>query len=272
MAFFSGQDLKTLQSEGSDTNCFVSLIVDTKGTYQAAITRKVQSKEEVIVRNIGTSYEFFGEGNHKLETTADPIRKEVGNVTIEYFMLNVNREVVDNPYDFLDKRFEDIEAKKITIHHPSPITYSNISLPPATETKELSLFSEDDESKRELTEWKPNPKAIHDAIIKMVLCSLNIKTEGVDLKQWAMRHMEKMYNRIFDASMTTDPFAAWCDFITEFIISNFSDENMPEEVYEDQYLRESIVASAMYNELLPYQDCNEYMQAYLEKLDSFIIQ
>ena len=42
-AFFSGQDNLMLQQEGNDTNCFVSLVVDTKGSYVARVTRKLQS-------------------------------------------------------------------------------------------------------------------------------------------------------------------------------------------------------------------------------------
>lgn len=112
-AFFSGQDVKTLQVEGSDTNCFVSLIVDTRGTYEAAITRKIQTKHEVTVKNLGVSYPFFGEGDVTVEKgQQQEVTKIVDKEAIEYFMLDVEREVVDNPLSWLDKRFEEIETKK----------------------------------------------------------------------------------------------------------------------------------------------------------------
>lgn len=113
-AFFSGTDTETLRKEGAETNCFVSLIVDTKGTYQAAITRKIQTKSEVTVKSLGTSYEFFGDGpvvntevNDSLEKTS-VIEKEI----IEYYMLNVTREEVTNPLAYLDDRFVEINNKK----------------------------------------------------------------------------------------------------------------------------------------------------------------
>lgn len=58
----SGTDIQTLREEGNERNCFVSLIVNNEGTYYAAITRKVQTKSEVTIKNLGKSYEFFGDG------------------------------------------------------------------------------------------------------------------------------------------------------------------------------------------------------------------
>ena len=45
-AFFSGQDKNTLKSEGNDTVTFVSLIVNDKGNYVAAVTRKITYTEK----------------------------------------------------------------------------------------------------------------------------------------------------------------------------------------------------------------------------------
>ena len=47
MTFFSGTDKATLQSEGSDMNHFVSLIVNNAGKYTAGVTRKVKLKQTV---------------------------------------------------------------------------------------------------------------------------------------------------------------------------------------------------------------------------------
>ena len=64
-AFFSGQDQSTLREEGNERNCFISLIVNNAGSYVAAITRKIQTKNEVTIKSLGSSYEFFGEGEIK---------------------------------------------------------------------------------------------------------------------------------------------------------------------------------------------------------------
>lgn len=111
--FFSGTDTSTLQKEGNDTNCFVSLIVNNAGVYSAAVTRKIQTKSEVTVKSLGTSYEFFGNG--AISTSADPTAEKTSIIDkeiIEYYMLDVTREETSNPLAYLDDRFTEIEKKK----------------------------------------------------------------------------------------------------------------------------------------------------------------
>ena len=126
-AFFSGTDTSTLRAEGNDTNCFVSLIVDTRGTYQAAVTRKVQAKKEIITKYLDTSYEFFGEGTKYMgDHSTEERQKFVDDTIIEYFMLDVEIEHVDNPLAYLDTRFDKIqEAKKKRV----PVTSTTINPP-----------------------------------------------------------------------------------------------------------------------------------------------
>ena len=56
--FFSSTDTNTLKEEGSDVNHFVSLIVNNAGTYNAAITRKVDIKNDIY--SVYT-YKSFGD-------------------------------------------------------------------------------------------------------------------------------------------------------------------------------------------------------------------
>ena len=57
--FFSTTDQDTLLEEGLDRNNFVSLIVNNKGEYTAAITRKVK------IKKVHTSYNFFDKGEQE---------------------------------------------------------------------------------------------------------------------------------------------------------------------------------------------------------------
>ena len=125
--FFSGTDTSTLRSEGNDQNCFVSLIVNNAGTYCAAITRKVQEKKTIVTKNYSSTYEFFGEGEKTANVLASATENtEVENTYIEYFMLDVEIEHVDNPLAYLDTRFDEIqEAKKKRV----PVTSSTINSP-----------------------------------------------------------------------------------------------------------------------------------------------
>ena len=122
-AFFSGTDTSTLQAEGNERNCFVSLIVNNTGEYCAAITRKVQSKSEVTIKKLGQSYQFFGEGEKRLSDENVETTKVVESEVIEYYMMDVERHEVHNSLAYLDERFKEIEEKK-----RQATTYSNSTM------------------------------------------------------------------------------------------------------------------------------------------------
>jgi len=280
-AFFSGQDLKTLWSEGNDTNCFISLIVDTKGTYQAAITRKVKTKQKVTTINLGDSYEFFGEGEKQLNLGGEVTEVTTDNTTIEYFILDVRREVVDNPYDFLDKRFEEIEAQKkqeldkfplatvpSAIKGDNDFSFNTWRNAQKAEAEEQILFAEKEvEEITDLSEWKPDAEQIHHLICQMITCSF-IVNKDLDLKQWVTRHMNKKYEEIFPDS---DNFDEWKEFVVEFCINRHVEANPPEGLYNDWELYQSKIAKAMKAELYQYSE-NPFIQEYIEVLNRYIYE
>ena len=289
-AFFSRQDTKTLNIEGNDTNCFISLIVDTRGTYCAAVTRKMQKKTEVVTKSLGTSYEFFGEG--EIRTDEDPMSestKVVDSEVIEYFMLDVERETVDNPLEYLDYRFNEIERKKEEAKKPAP-TCINIETPDvldenffswihsnrkqSAEAKEAlysepTLFGEEvmDELV-DVSKWQPDPTIIHHLVCQLLTCSL-IVNKDIDLKQWVSKHMVKKYNEIFNSSDTVE-FGNWVDSYIEFIITLYSDECTPADVYDDLDTYISKIAQALFNELEEYPN-NGYIDEYSSKLNHYIL-
>lgn len=108
----SSTDLQTLREEGNERNCFVSLIVNNEGTYYAAITRKVQTKSEVTVKSLGTSYEFFGEGTKEITHDGTETTKVIDKEIIQYYDLEVERHEVSNSLSYLDARFDEIQKKK----------------------------------------------------------------------------------------------------------------------------------------------------------------
>lgn len=290
-AFFSGTDTSTLQKEGNDTNCFVSLIVNNAGVYCAAVTRKVSYEETLEVRRRGSSYEFFGEGTVPIESDYLPYEARTTNKTvIQYFMLDVNVEKVDNPLGYLDTRFEEIESKKKAIPK-SPIftttnsmskldddseffdwLHSNRSNGAKTEKySEPSLF--DAKTMKDLEvdkDWNPDEKQIKDAVIHMITCSLILNTEKFDLKQWIVRHMDNMYDKIF--TDTTSPQGCstldrWIDFAIEYIIDTFEPTDCPEEIDYDQFA--SAIAMAMFNELAEYETYSKYISQYMNRLEEY---
>lgn len=99
--FFSATDLDTLASEGQDTNNFVSLIVNNKGEYTAAITRKIKIKEH----KKDISYTLFGKQVNQLLVVED---REL----IEYTKLKVVITRTSQVYNSVLEDIEDIKVKK----------------------------------------------------------------------------------------------------------------------------------------------------------------
>ena len=308
-AFFSGTDTSTLRAEGNDTNCFVSLIVDTKGTYQAAVTRKVQAKKEIITKYLDTSYEFFGEGTKYMgDHSTEEKQTFVDDTIIEYFMLDVEIEQVDNPLAYLDTRFDEIQEakKKKTVQsatanppvdkaantHSSWVsgkssTASTSSLQTYNvfdddysfrdylnkqrETKELTLFSEDEmEEMTDTSKWNPDPTIIHKLVCQMVTCSL-IVSDDIDLKQWITRWMNKKYEEIFNSESTQ--FEEWKEFIVDFMLNQYMiiEKCIPDIDYD---LLQSKIAGAIHDELYQYcpDNSNSYIKDYMEVLTRYIYE
>ena len=285
-AFISGQDSKTLQLEGNDTNCFVSLIVDTRGTYVAAITRKLSLTKNITVQTSGMSYEFFGEGKKTLTAGTSPVKTVSEETAIQYFMLDVEREEVENPLEYLDDRFDEIEKKKESAKSVLPQKNIYIETPSKDDdffswihserrksaeakesmytstNKEPTLF--DEKTMDEMVDssrWQPDPTIIHYLCCQLLTSSL-IVNKDIDLKQWVAKHMEKKYKEIFE---DFDEFSRWADSMVEFILMHYNDPDVPAEVYDDWDLYIARVSGAIMMELGEYSS-NEYIEEYINLL------
>lgn len=286
-AFFSGQDKKTLQLEGNDTNCFVSLIVDTAGTYKAAITRKIQTETEVITKTLGSSYEFFGDGQITTGGSSEESTKVISNQIIEYFMLDVDREVVDNPFDFLDNRFNEIMKQKHTNNssYTSQGTDNTVSIPFSKENpinipafpniintdkkvEEPTLFTDEEmEEMVDFSAWEPDPTTIHYMVCQMITCSFIINKD-IDLKQWINKWMDKKYSEVFTDELS---FEEWKEFIVDYMVNHYNDESLPAELVDDLSLYNHKIAYALYSDLYDYGD-NSYLNSYKECLTRYIYE
>lgn len=116
--FFSGTDTNTLLSEGSDTVHFVSLIVNNIGKYTAGVTRKVvrEVKAEAHVKYTESSYynSYQDEvvslaDNKESERDCTQVKKEE---YIEWFNLTIEKEEVDNNFEEVDNRINEIKKNK----------------------------------------------------------------------------------------------------------------------------------------------------------------
>ena len=282
--FFSGTDTGTLQDEGNERNCFVSLIVNNAGNYCAAITRKMKTETEVVTKSLGTSYEFFGEG--KVETDEDPMSEStriVDKEVIQYCMLDIEKEEAPNPLAWLDTRFEEIQKKKETVTSTGKAGWlGELTKKPDKFKKwlssdadkvgpntpwdeELTLWDKDIMKEMEVG-YVPDPDKIHDMVVKLVLCSLIVDTKKVDLKQWIVRHMKNKYEQLFIQDLS---FELWCDFAIEYLFNEYSDAAAPTEFYQDTDALHAYLAEAMIDELGKYPS-NDYIESYINLLNGHL--
>lgn len=99
--FFSSTDLDTLKAEGYERNHFLSLIVNNKGIYTAAITRKAHHK---TVLHDSMSYRTFEDRNSETVINSTEEEEDV----VEYFMLNITTYTNSSVSD----RVKEIQEKK----------------------------------------------------------------------------------------------------------------------------------------------------------------
>ena len=275
---FSGTDISTLQEEGNERNCFVSLIVNNEGSYNAAITRKIQSKNEVTIKNLGKTYEFFGNGTIQTEecsSVGNPqlIEKEV----IEYFMLEVERETVDNPLDYLDKRFDDIKREKDaqSAKRTSDDFYwskydtsfsSKSREHQNTENKQLQIWGEGKKEEEETINYAEpllDSNTVKLMATKIVVCSLSDEVSTIDLEDWVGLCMEEEYEKMFK---TEESFNAWCDFVIDYLMAEYS------YIFNNPYdaeVGQANLAKALIDELSPFKYQNNYIQSYIDTLNLF---
>ena len=142
--FFSGTDTNTLKEEGASMPHFVSLIVNNKGEYTAAITSRVTRYFTGVVQE---SMDTFG-GN---VIPHDTVPKEFSDTCIKYNFFDITVER-DPWYAEIDSKVASIEeakdkAKKDKFKYPiSDYSFPSFSYTDDSKNKplQLSMFDTDD--------------------------------------------------------------------------------------------------------------------------------
>lgn len=290
--FFSGTDTATLKEEGRDRNNFVSLIVNNAGTYTAAITRRVKSKQ--VKESV--SYEFFGDGEKhdikKYVTKGDEI---------EWFYLNIVKEVDTSSFQDMEARLEEIKkrkaekakeakmAKKQSFQlnswgHPSQVPYNTKNSYVPKEPAQKSLFKDDfdfqdytrvlggrkEEPEISYGTVKFNRNTIKQLVLQLVTGSITVSdTSKIDINKWA-KSMPAVYQRRFgkgEEGMRL--FELWADTYTEFLVWYAEDENLESQNMDETEIC-AICAHDMIEELTKLPE-NDYIQGYIEALQKYLV-
>lgn len=286
--FFSGTDTATLKEEGRDRNNFVSLIVNNAGTYTAAITRRIKSKQ--VMESV--SYEFFGDGE-KQDT-----KEYVSDADeIEWFYLKIEKEGENYSFPDMAARLEEIKqakaekAKKAQTpayssgYKPVIINSYGTKAGPANLVKkeadkpkvvQPTLFDNADDLPFEEGYDIPYGQVTFDKVtlkslvLQLITGSIIISNDSkIDITKWA-KSMPALYEKRFGKGEEgMENFKMWADTYAEYLAWNVTDEKLEELGFDETEIC-AICAHDMIEELTKLPE-NDYIKGYIDALQKYLI-
>lgn len=285
--FFSGTDTATLKEEGRDRNNFVSLIVNNAGTYTAAITRRVKSKQ--VKESV--SYEFFGDGE-KHDT-----KEYVSSADeIEWFYLKIEKEGENYSFPDMAARLEEIKqakaerAKKAQTpvyqggYKPVIANSYGTKAGPANLVKkeadrkdlnQRTLFDDVDDLPFEEGYEIPYGQVTFDKttlkslVLQLITGSIIISNDSkIDITKWA-KSMPALYEKRFGkGKVGMDNFKIWAETYAEYLTWYITDEKLEELGFDETEIC-AICAHDMIEELTKLPE-NDYIKGYIDALQKYL--
>ena len=286
--FFSGTDTATLKEEGRDRNNFVSLIVNNAGSYTAAITRRVKSKQ--VKESV--SYEFFGDGE-KQDT-----KEYVSNTNeIEWFYLKIEKEGENYSFPDMAARLEEIkQAKAEKAKKAQTPVYSSgykpvIANSYGTKVGPANLVKKEDSKPKvvqstlfdnmddlpfndnyslpygQVTFDKATLKSL---VLQLITGSIIISNDSkIDISKWA-KSMPALYEKRFGKGKEgMDNFEMWADTYAEYLTWCATDEKLEELGFDETEIC-AICDHDMIEELKKLPE-NDYIKGYIDALQKYLI-
>ena len=271
--FFSGTDTATLKEEGRDRNNFVSLIVNNAGTYTAAITRRVKSKQ--VKESV--SYEFFGDGE-KHDT-----KEYVSSADeIEWFYLKIENENETFSFPDMAARLEEIKQAKaepvIANSYGTKAGPANLVKKEADKPKVVqpTLFDNANDLPFEEGYEIPYGQVTFDKVtlkslvLQLITGSIIISNDSkIDITKWA-KSMPALYEKRFGKGEEgMKNFKMWADTYTDYLTWYVTDEKLEELGFDETEIC-AICAHDMIEELTKLPE-NDYIKGYIDALQKYLI-
>ena len=286
--FFSGTDTATLKEEGRDRNNFVSLIVNNAGSYTAAITRRIKSKQ--VMESV--SYEFFGDGE-KQDT-----KKYVSDADeIEWFYLKIEKEGENYSFPDMAARLEEIKqakaekAKKAqtpayssgykpviansygTKAGPANLVNKEDSKPKVTQPTlfdNVDDLSFDDNYSLPYGQVTLDKVTLKSLVLQLITGSIIISNDSkIDITKWA-KSMPALYEKRFGKGEEgMENFKMWADTYTEYLTWYVTDEKLKELGFDETEIC-AICAHDMIEELTKLPE-NDYIKGYIDALQKYLV-
>lgn len=286
--FFSGTDTATLKEEGRDRNNFVSLIVNNAGSYTAAITRRIKSKQ--VMESV--SYEFFGDGE-KQDT-----KEYVSDADeIEWFYLKIEKEGENYSFPDMETRLEEIkQAKAEKAKKAQTPAYSSgykpvIANSYGTKAGPANLVKKED-SKPEVTQPTlfvnvddlpfdddyslPYGQVTFDKVtlkslvLQLITGSIIISNDSkIDITKW-VKSMPALYEKRFGKGEEgMKNFKIWADTYAEYLTWYVTDKKLEELGFDETEIC-AICAHDMIEELTKLPK-NDYIKGYIDTLQKYLM-
>lgn len=286
--FFSGTDTATLKEEGRDRNNFVSLIVNNAGSYTAAITRRIKSKQ--VKESV--SYEFFGDGEKQgtKEYVSDADE-------IEWFYLKIEKEGENYSFPDMAARLEGIKQAKVEkakkVQTPvyqggyKPVianSYGTKAGPANLVKKEAdkpkviqpTLFDNandlpfDDNYSLSYGQVTFDKVTLKSLVLQLITGSIIISNDSkIDISKWA-KSMPTLYEKRFGKGEEgMKNFKMWADTYTEYLTWYVTDEKLEELGYDEIEIC-AICAHDMIEELTKLPE-NDYIKGYIDALQKYLV-
>ena len=286
--FFSGTDTATLKEEGRDRNNFVSLIVNNAGSYTAAITRRIKSKQ--VMESV--SYEFFGDGE-KQDT-----KKYVSDADeIEWFYLKIEKEGENYSFPDMAARLEEIKkakaekAKKAqapayssdykpviansygTKAGPANLVNKEDNKPKVTQPTlfdNVDDLSFDDNYSLPYGQVTLDKVTLKSLVLQLITGSIIISNDSkIDITKWA-KSMPALYEKRFGKGEEgMENFKIWVDTYTEYLTWYVTDKKLEELGFDETEIC-AICAHDMIEELTKLPE-NDYIKGYIDALQKYLI-
>lgn len=286
--FFSGTDTATLKEEGRDRNNFVSLIVNNAGSYTAAITRRIKSKQ--VMESV--SYEFFGDGE-KQDT-----KEYVSDADeIEWFYLKIENENETFSFPNMAARLEEIKqakaekAKKVQTSayqggykpviansYGTKVGSANPVKKGANEPKvvQSTLFDNvndlpfDDNYSLPYGQVTFDKATLKSLVLQLITGSIIISNDSkIDISKWA-KSMPALYEKRFGKGKEgMDNFEMWADTYAEYLTWCVTDEKLERLGFDETEIC-AICAHDMIVELTKLPE-NDYIKGYINALQKYLI-
>jgi hypothetical protein len=256
--FFSGTDTNTLKEEGSDVNHFVSLIVNNAGTYNAAITRKVDIKNDVY-----SVYTYKSFGDIVVEGKSDYTEC---NTCIEYFYLDIEVEKSENNnselFDRISKLKESKNKSNMALSRFETSTQDRQFIPtepkfsllkePVKEPIQKKLFTTDEEEKK-LAEWY---------VKQLLTCNVMFpEFSNLSIEEIASKIKSVCEKRFKDI----ESYESFMSNFIDFIIYDFTERL---EELRKEPVNPAEAASLLFDKILPLK--GSYINILTDFLEAYI--